>query len=132
MYDVNSKHADDFINHEEILETLAYADENKDNMELIDAIIEKAKKRKGLTLGKHRFFLACSDEKKTRRSISLQSRSKKISTETVRSLLLSICQIIASTAVLTAVPCKKQTYYEEAALSGRDPKRSHRTSGHGT
>ena len=25
MYDVNSKHADDFINHEEILETLAYA-----------------------------------------------------------------------------------------------------------
>ena len=27
MYDVNSKHADDFINHEEILETLAYADD---------------------------------------------------------------------------------------------------------
>ena len=26
MYDVNSKHADDFINHEEILETLAYAE----------------------------------------------------------------------------------------------------------
>lgn len=46
MYDVNSKHADDFINHEEILETLAYADENKNNMKLIDAIIEKAKKRK--------------------------------------------------------------------------------------
>ena len=43
MYDVNSKHADDFINHEEILETLAYADENKNNMKLIDAIIEKAK-----------------------------------------------------------------------------------------
>ena len=46
MYDVNSKHADDFINHEEILETLAYADENKNNMKLIDAIIEKAKKRR--------------------------------------------------------------------------------------
>ena len=29
MYDVNSKHAEDFINHEEILSTLAYADENK-------------------------------------------------------------------------------------------------------
>ena len=29
MYDVHSKHADDFISHEEILETLAYADENK-------------------------------------------------------------------------------------------------------
>ena len=44
MYDVNSKHADDFINHEEILETLAYADENKNNMKLIDAIIEKTKR----------------------------------------------------------------------------------------
>ena len=49
MYDVNSKCADDFINHEEILETLAYADENKENIELIDSIIEKAKKRKGLS-----------------------------------------------------------------------------------
>ena len=45
MYDVNSKCADDFINHEEILDTLAYADENKENIELIDALIEKAKKR---------------------------------------------------------------------------------------
>ena len=49
MYDVNSKHAEDFINHEEILETLAYADENKCNEALIDSLIEKAKKRKGLT-----------------------------------------------------------------------------------
>ena len=47
MYDVTSKCADDFINHEEILETLAYADENKDNLALIDSLIEKAKKRKG-------------------------------------------------------------------------------------
>ena len=47
MYDVNSKCADDFINHEEILETLAYADENKENVELIDSIIEKAKKTQG-------------------------------------------------------------------------------------
>ena len=43
MYDVNSKCADDFINHEEILDTLAYADENKENIELIDALIEKAR-----------------------------------------------------------------------------------------
>ena len=49
MYDVNSKHAEDFINHEEILETLAYANENKCNEALIDSLIEKAKKRKGLT-----------------------------------------------------------------------------------
>ena len=48
MYDVNSKCADDFINHEEILETLAYADENKNNKELIESLIKKASLRKGL------------------------------------------------------------------------------------
>ena len=49
MYDVNSKCADDFINHEEILETLAYADENKNNKELIESLIKKASLRKGLS-----------------------------------------------------------------------------------
>ena len=68
MYDVNSKHAEDFINHEEILETLAYADENKHNTALIDALIEKAKKRKGLSTER---LLSCSPvtwRKKIRKS----------------------------------------------------------------
>lgn len=46
MYDVYSKHADDFINHEEILETLAYADENKANEALIDSITGKSTSEK--------------------------------------------------------------------------------------
>ena len=50
MYDPKSKCADDFINHEEIMETLAYAEENKHNRELIDQILEKAKVRKGLAV----------------------------------------------------------------------------------
>ena len=62
MYDVASKHAEEFINHEEILETLAYADENKDNLPLIDSIIEKAKKRKGLTHREASVLLACTNE----------------------------------------------------------------------
>ena len=77
MYDVNSKHADDFINHEEILETLAYADENKNNMKLIDAIIEKAKKRKGLTHREASVLLACSDEEKNKESDKLAEQIKK-------------------------------------------------------
>ena len=35
MYDITSSCADDFINHEEILDTLAYADQNKENSTLI-------------------------------------------------------------------------------------------------
>lgn len=49
MFDKNSLNAEEFISHSEILETLKYADENKDNLELIDEILEKAKKAKGLS-----------------------------------------------------------------------------------
>ena len=49
MYDVRSMKAEDFIDDGEIRETLDYADQNKDNVELIDSIIDKAKLRKGLT-----------------------------------------------------------------------------------
>ena len=59
MYDVNSKHAEDFINHEEILETLAYADENKDNLELIEQLVEKAALRKGLRSEERRVGKEC-------------------------------------------------------------------------
>ena len=44
-YDPKSLKAEEFINDGEINETLRYADENKDNFELIDKIIEKAKLR---------------------------------------------------------------------------------------
>ena len=77
MYDVTSKCADDFINHEEILETLAYADENKDNLVLIDSLIEKAKKRKGLSHREASVLLACSDEEKNQEIFKLAEQIKK-------------------------------------------------------
>lgn len=77
MYDVNSKHADDFINHEEILETLAYADENKCNVALIDSLIEKAKKRKGLTHREATVLLACQIEEKNQEIFTLAEQIKK-------------------------------------------------------
>ncbi|MGN0354677.1 MAG: [FeFe] hydrogenase H-cluster radical SAM maturase HydG [Muricoprocola sp.] len=46
IYDPKSLKAEEFINHAEILETLKYADENKNNIELIDSILEKARPRK--------------------------------------------------------------------------------------
>ena len=41
MYDPKSLKAEEFICHDEVLETLDYAQKNKDNVELIDSIIEK-------------------------------------------------------------------------------------------
>lgn len=77
MYDVASKHAEEFINHEEILETLAYAEENKDNLPPIDSIIEKAKKRKGLNHREASVLLACSDEEKNQEIYRLAEQIKK-------------------------------------------------------
>lgn len=46
MYNKESLCADEFIDHQEILDTLEYAKKNKDNVELINQILEKAKPRK--------------------------------------------------------------------------------------
>ena len=43
MYDPKSMKAEEFIDHQEILDTLKYAEENKNNESLITEIIEKAK-----------------------------------------------------------------------------------------
>ncbi|MBE7015646.1 MAG: [FeFe] hydrogenase H-cluster radical SAM maturase HydG [Ruminococcaceae bacterium] len=59
MYDVKSSKAEEFINHEEILDTLKYADEHKDDVALIDQIIEKAKEKNGLTHREASVLLAC-------------------------------------------------------------------------
>lgn len=77
MYDVSSKHAEDFINHEEIVATLAYADEGKDDMRLINALIEKAKLRKGLTHREASVLLACEDPLKNEEIFRLAAQIKK-------------------------------------------------------
>ena len=77
MYDVKSMKAEEFISHEEIKETLAYADANKDNMELVDAIIEKAKERKGLNHREASVLLACENEEKMKEVFDLAQQIKK-------------------------------------------------------
>ena len=77
IYDPKSLKAEEFINDGEILDTLKYADENKDNMALIDEIIEKAKLRKGLTHREASVLLACDDEEKTKEIYALAEQIKK-------------------------------------------------------
>ena len=60
MYNPKSLKAEEFINHEEILETLEYAQKNKDNRELIEAILEKAKEKKGLSHREAAVLLDCT------------------------------------------------------------------------
>lgn len=76
-YDPKSLKAEEFINDAEIRETLKYADENKDNLALVDQIIEKAKQRKGLSHREASVLLACDNEKKVQEIYDLAEQIKK-------------------------------------------------------
>ena len=76
-YDKHSLRAEEFINDNEIKETLRYADENKDNLELIDKIIEKAKLRKGLDHREASVLLACENKEKLDEIYALAKQIKK-------------------------------------------------------
>ena len=77
MYDVKSLKAEEFISDEEIRATLDYANENKDNLDLIDRIIEKARLRKGLDHREASVLLACEDEEKIKEMYALGAQIKK-------------------------------------------------------
>lgn len=77
MYNPNSLKAEEFINDEEIKATLRYADENRDNEELIDTILEKARLRKGLTHREASVLLACENPEKIAEMYELAKQIKK-------------------------------------------------------
>lgn len=77
MYDPKSKCADDFINHEEITATLAYAQENRENRELIEQILAKARERKGLSHREAAVLLDCALEDKNQEIFALAEQMKK-------------------------------------------------------
>ena len=77
MYNVKSLKAEEFISDKEILDTLAYADANKDNVELIDQIIEKARARKGLNHREASVLLACQIPEKIEEVYKLAEQIKR-------------------------------------------------------
>ena len=77
MYDPQSKKAEEFINHEEILDTLAYAYAHKDDAALIDEIIAKARLKKGLSHREASVLLACTLEDKNQAVYELAREIKR-------------------------------------------------------
>ncbi|MCR5775370.1 MAG: [FeFe] hydrogenase H-cluster radical SAM maturase HydG [Lachnospiraceae bacterium] len=69
--------AEEFINDEEIRETVKYAEDHKDDTELIDSILEKAKERKGLSHREASVLLACTDKDKADEIYDLAEQIKK-------------------------------------------------------
>lgn len=77
MYNPKSLKAEEFIDDEEIKETLKWADENKNNIEEIDKVIAKAKELKGLSHREASLLLACENEAKINEIYALAERIKK-------------------------------------------------------
>lgn len=77
MYNPKSLKATEFINDEEIRDTLANAQKNKDNIEMIDAIIKKAKLRKGISHREALVLLECENDDKIKEIYALAEQIKK-------------------------------------------------------
>ena len=85
IYNPKSLKAEEFINDGEILETLRYAEENKNNVELIDALLEKARPKKtelgvtcaGLTHREASVLLACEIPEKIEAMYALAEEIKQ-------------------------------------------------------
>lgn len=84
VYDAKSLKADEFINDGEILETIKYAEKNKNNVKLIDEILEKARPKKtgggyhcaGLSHREASVLLACEIPEKVEEMYRLAKEIK--------------------------------------------------------
>ena len=77
MYNPRSKIAEEFIADEEIQATLAWAQENKSNRELIDSILDKAETFKGLTHREAAVLLDCDIPECNERIFGLAKKIKE-------------------------------------------------------
>ncbi|MBR3032264.1 MAG: [Clostridiales bacterium] len=76
MYNPKSLKAEEFIDHDEVLESLKYADENKSNVKVIDEILKKAREAKGLNHRDASVLLACDIPEKNEEIYKLANEIK--------------------------------------------------------
>ncbi len=77
MYNVKSKIATEFIDEEEILESLKFAKKNKNNKQLINEILEKAKECNGLSHKEAVLLLECELEDENEKMYKLANEIKQ-------------------------------------------------------
>ena len=77
MYNVKSHKAEEFIDHEEIVATMAYAAAHKDDRELIESIIAKATECRGLSHREAAVLLECTLEDLNERIYTLAKEIKQ-------------------------------------------------------
>lgn len=77
MYNSKSKKATEFIDDAEIRRTLAFAEENKDNLEMVRDILKRAEDCKGLNYRDAMLLLECEDPRIHQEIFDLAGRIKE-------------------------------------------------------
>lgn len=77
MYNPKSTIAEEFIDNEEVLASLEFAKNNKNNVQLIEKILDKAKLGKGLTHREAAVLLECEIEEKNQEVFNLAKKIKQ-------------------------------------------------------
>lgn len=141
-YNPASSVAEEFINEQEILDTVKYAQKNKNDLELIRSIIEKAKPVKtdtgyvcnGLTHREASLLLACEDKEineeiyKIAEDIKLKFYGNRI----VMFAPLYLSNYCVNGCLYCPYHLKNKTDSKKEAYTGRNQKRSYSSSGYGT
>ena len=122
-YKVDSPEAEEFIHHEEILETLEYARTNKDNRALIEQLIEKAALCKGLTHREAAVLLECDQPDLIEHIFHL---AKEIKQKFYGNRIVMFAPLY-----LLPVSCQKQNDCPQETDTGRDPSGSDCLTGYG-
>ena len=118
-YNPSSQKAEEFINHEEILETLSYAEKNKNNVELIDQILAKARLRKGLSHREAAVLLAPDQ------AGFLRKPDRHVCAAVSVELLREWLRVLS-------IPHEKQAHCQKEADAGGNPPGGNCASGYGT
>ena len=131
MYNVMSKKAEEFIDHEEIEECLAYAEDNKNNEACIDAILEKAKQMKGIT---HKEALVLLDCEIPEKNAQIYELAKKIKEEFYGDRY--VCSVVFVKLLcqwlrILSLSFEKQTHPQKKTFPGRSTAGSDGTAGYG-
>ena len=131
MYLPNSTKAAEFLCHEEVMQTLAYAQENKNNLPLIQEILAKARLQKGLTHREASVLLACPSETVWEELYQL-AEAIKLDYYGKRLGLFAPLQLLREQLCLLPVSCEKQAYLPEKTDTRGNQTRSHCVARYGT
>lgn len=122
MYKVDSPDATDFIDHQEIIETLEYARAHRNDRKLIRELIEKARTCKGLTHREAAILLECVEEDLTEEIFRL---AKEIKQKFYGNRIVMVCsalpiQLLCQRLCILSVSSQKQNYRPQKTDSGRN------------